>query len=130
MQQTVGSCEKRGIRWTTEKNLEDLDFTDDLCLMSHKLEDLQAKTYKLVEEAAKTGLPSSEHREDRGDEDTAPTTPTTTTNSNHHQREKLKGSSLLHLSTLGSTVSITGSTGTDEDVKVRIGKSARQAFLH
>ncbi|CAH8605478.1 unnamed protein product [Heterobilharzia americana] len=50
MQQTVGS-EKRGIHWTTEKNLEDLDFADDLCLMSHKLEDLQAKTNKLIEEA-------------------------------------------------------------------------------
>ncbi|CAH8613731.1 unnamed protein product [Heterobilharzia americana] len=50
MQHTVKS-EKMGIRWTDEKSLEDSDFADDLCLMSHKLEDLKAKTNKLTEEA-------------------------------------------------------------------------------
>ncbi|CAH8658874.1 unnamed protein product [Heterobilharzia americana] len=101
MQQTVGSCEKRGIHClTAEKNLEDLDFADDLCLMSHKLEDLQTKTNKLTEEARRGSEDgtSSEYREDRSDEDTAPPPSTTTTNSNHHQREKLEGSNLLHLS--------------------------------
>ncbi|CAH8650051.1 unnamed protein product [Heterobilharzia americana] len=48
--------------------------------MSHKLEDLQAKTNKFIEEAVKTGLPSGEHREDGGDEDTQPTTATITLN--------------------------------------------------
>ncbi|CAH8626444.1 unnamed protein product [Heterobilharzia americana] len=94
MQQTMRSCEKRGIRWTAEKNLEDLDFAGDLCLMSHKLEDVQGKTKKLTEEArqgSEDGT-SSEYREDRGDEDTK-----STTNSSHHQREKLKENSLLHL---------------------------------
>ncbi|CAH8639305.1 unnamed protein product [Heterobilharzia americana] len=94
MQRTVGS-EKREIRWTAEKNLEDLDFANDLCLMSHKLEDLQAKTNKLAEEAAKTALQVNVGK--TGDEDTQATT-TATTNSNHHEREKLKGSNLLHLS--------------------------------
>ncbi|CAH8523862.1 unnamed protein product [Heterobilharzia americana] len=70
--------------------------------MSHKLEDLQAKTNKLTEEAGQNSEDgtSSEYREDRCDEDTQPTSvppPPTTTNSNHHEREKLKGSSLLHL---------------------------------
>ncbi|CAH8452879.1 unnamed protein product [Heterobilharzia americana] len=59
----TGSCGKQWAArrggcagWTAEKNLEDLDFAGDLCLMSHKLEDLQTKTNKLAGEAAKTGL--------------------------------------------------------------------------
>ncbi|CAH8444084.1 unnamed protein product [Heterobilharzia americana] len=101
-------------------------------VMSHKLEDLQAKTNKLVEEVGqsrKTRLPSGERREDRGDEDTQPaaavaaatttTTTTTTTVTNHHQQEKSEQSCLFHLHTyLGSIVSTTGHRiGTDEDVK-------------
>ncbi|CAH8662821.1 unnamed protein product [Heterobilharzia americana] len=123
MQQTVGS-EKRGIHWTTEKNLEDLDFADDLCLMSHKLEDLQAKTNKLIEEAAKTGLQVNIEK-----------TEVMKIPHHHHQQQQqqtpitVNGRNLKEVTSftyLGSTVSTTG--GTDEDVKVRIGK-ARQAFI-
>ncbi|CAH8652606.1 unnamed protein product [Heterobilharzia americana] len=66
-------------------------------VMSHKLEDLQAKTNKLTEEAGNENWTSSERREDTGHEDIKPTPTTTTTSSNHHQRQKLKGSSLFHL---------------------------------
>ncbi|CAH8620161.1 unnamed protein product [Heterobilharzia americana] len=56
MQQSVRS-DKMCIRRTGENTLEVLDSAnDDLCLMSHKVEDLQAKTNQLAEEAAKTGL--------------------------------------------------------------------------
>ncbi|CAH8843500.1 unnamed protein product [Trichobilharzia szidati] len=55
MRQTVGN-EETGIKWTHTKNLEDLDFADDICLISHKLEDMQAKSNKLAEEASKIGL--------------------------------------------------------------------------
>ena len=49
--------EETSIKWTHTKNLEDLDFTnDDLCLISHKLEDMQVKSNKLAEEASKIGL--------------------------------------------------------------------------
>ncbi|CAH8517464.1 unnamed protein product [Heterobilharzia americana] len=49
--------EKRGIRCLTdEKSLENLDFAVDLCPMSHILEDLQAKTNKLTEEAGQRKL--------------------------------------------------------------------------
>ena len=37
-------------------HLEDLDFADDICLISHKLEDMQLKNNKLAEEASKIGL--------------------------------------------------------------------------
>nr|CAH8869010.1 unnamed protein product [Trichobilharzia regenti] len=54
MQQTVGN-KKIGTRWTDEKKIVGLDFSDDSCLMSYKLEGLYEKTNKLAE-VAKTGL--------------------------------------------------------------------------
>ena len=39
-----------------KKNLEDLNFANDICLISHKLEDMQVKSNKLAEEASKIGL--------------------------------------------------------------------------
>ena len=79
MQHMVGS-EKRGIQWIGKKTLKDLDFADDLCLMSYNSEDLQDKTNKLVEEAASEDRTSSEHRKDGVDEDNQPTTATTSSN--------------------------------------------------
>ena len=55
--------EETGIKWTHTKNLEDLDFADDLFLISHKLEDMQVKSNKLTEEASKIGSTSGERRE-------------------------------------------------------------------
>ncbi|CAH8500871.1 unnamed protein product [Heterobilharzia americana] len=114
--------------WTAEKNLEYLDFaSDDLCLMSHKLEDLQVKTDKLSEEAGqrrrdflqvnieKTEVMKIPHQQLQQQQQTAVT---------------INGRNLKQVTSftyLGRTVSTTGGTGTDEDVKVRIGK-ARQAF--
>ena len=37
-------------------HLEDLNFADDICLISYKLEDMQLKSNKLAEEASKIGL--------------------------------------------------------------------------
>ncbi|CAH8564362.1 unnamed protein product [Heterobilharzia americana] len=120
MQQTVGSPEKMGIRWTTENNLEDLDITnDDLCLMSHKLEDLQAITNKLSEEAGqrrKTGLQVNIEK----------TEVMKIPNKQHQQQQQqrqtpinINGRNLMEVDSstyLGSTVSTTGG-GTDNDVK-------------
>ncbi|CAH8454353.1 unnamed protein product [Heterobilharzia americana] len=92
-------------RWTAVNSLEDLDFDDDtLCLMSHKLEHIHAKTNKLTQQVRQGSEDrnSSERREDAGEEDTQTTPPpsptTTTTSSDHHQQQKLKTSSLFHLS--------------------------------
>ncbi|CAH8614784.1 unnamed protein product [Heterobilharzia americana] len=123
MQQTVRS-KKRGIHWTREKNLKYLEFTDDLCLTSYKLEDLQAKTNKLAEEAAKTGVQVNIEK----------TEVMKMPNPQHQQQQQqtpitINGRNLEEVASayLGSTVSTTG--GTDEEVKVRIGK-ASQAFIN
>ena len=46
----------RGIQWTLYTHLEDLDFADDLALMSRVLNHLKEKTTRLAEIGAKTGL--------------------------------------------------------------------------
>ena len=50
------TTQPRGITWKVFESLEDLDFADDLCLLSHKAEHLQAKTDALVREGKKVGL--------------------------------------------------------------------------
>ena len=47
---------RTGIQWTFMKQLEDLDFTDDISLLSHKQQDAQEKLCRVAEEAEKTGL--------------------------------------------------------------------------
>ena len=47
---------KTGIQWTFTKQLEDLDFADDISLLSHRYQDAQEKLSRLAEEAEKTGL--------------------------------------------------------------------------
>ena len=46
----------RGVQWTLMETLEDLDFADDIVLMSHRLKDIQDKTNDLVKESKKVGL--------------------------------------------------------------------------
>ena len=38
----------RGIRWTLFPTMEDLDFADDLALVSHTQEDVQEKTTRRI----------------------------------------------------------------------------------
>nr|KAG5701747.1 hypothetical protein BaRGS_004349 [Batillaria attramentaria] len=45
-----------GIQWTFTKQLEDLDFADDISLLSHKQQHAQSKLTRLAEEAGKRGL--------------------------------------------------------------------------
>ena len=53
---TIYSRWNTGIRWTFTKFLEDLDFADDICLLSHKQQHAQNKLERVAEEAGKTGL--------------------------------------------------------------------------
>ncbi|WP_353806145.1 reverse transcriptase domain-containing protein, partial [Acinetobacter baumannii] len=48
--------EQTGIQWTLTRVLEDLDYADDICLISQMHEHRQSKTDRLAQEAAKTGL--------------------------------------------------------------------------
>ena len=57
MQETIKGG-KSEVQWTLTQCLEDLDFADDLCLISQKHQHMQEKTNKLIQEAAKTGLKS------------------------------------------------------------------------
>ena len=46
----------REIRWNFTTVLEDLEFANDIALLSSKLNDLHEKTGRLTEEAARVGL--------------------------------------------------------------------------
>ena len=52
----VNRDRRRGIRWGLVDRLEDLDFADDLCLLSEAHREMQAKLGDLTEEAGKVGL--------------------------------------------------------------------------
>ena len=52
----VTADKRRGIRWKFTTVLEDLDFADDIALLSSKFNDLREKTGRLTEEAARVGL--------------------------------------------------------------------------
>ena len=47
---------KRGISWTLSDMLEDLDFADDLALLSHRHQDIQSKTNDLASNGKQIGL--------------------------------------------------------------------------
>ena len=47
---------KRGISWTLSDMLEDLDFADDLALLSHRHQDIQSKTNDLASKGKQIGL--------------------------------------------------------------------------
>ena len=47
---------RQGIQWNMWKHLEDLDFADDLALLSHTKDQMQHKTDNLVSTAATVGL--------------------------------------------------------------------------
>ena len=53
-QSTAGK--KTGIQWTFTKQLEDLDFADDISLLSHRQQDAQEKLECVAAEAEKTSL--------------------------------------------------------------------------
>lgn len=55
MRRTVGNGEN-GIRWRFTSKLDDLDFADDIALISSTKQQIQDKTTKLEEEARRVGL--------------------------------------------------------------------------
>jgi hypothetical protein len=108
---------RNGIQWTMMSQLEDLDFADDLALLSHSQQQMQEKTTILENISKQLGL--TIHGEK---------TKIMRLNANSRDQIILRGTPLEEVSTftyLGSVVSIQG--GTDEDVKTRIQK-ARAAF--
>ena len=111
------SDKKTGIQWTFTKQLEDLDFADDISLLSHRHQDAQEKLSRLAEEAEKTGLNINIKktvviRINNKKED-----PITLHDEDLNEVEKFVY--------LGRVVNTDG--GTDEDIKSRINK-VRHAF--
>ena len=53
-QSTAGK--RTGIQWTFTKQLEDLDFADDISLLSHRQQDAQEKLCHVAADAETTGL--------------------------------------------------------------------------
>ena len=47
---------RMGIQWTLTKQLEDLDFADDISRLAHRHEDAQTKLEHVADEAEKVGL--------------------------------------------------------------------------
>jgi len=45
-----------GIQWTSEKDLEDLEFAENLALLSHSVNDKQVKTQDFAASATSVGL--------------------------------------------------------------------------
>ena len=105
------------IQWSLVKQLEDLDFADDLALLAQTHTQMQAKTTKLEAVSSKLGLKIN-------------TDKTKTIRINGNAREQIMINYLdiedvTSFTYLGSVINITG--GTYEDVLARIGK-ARSAF--
>ncbi|XP_073695611.1 uncharacterized protein [Garra rufa] len=109
---------RTGIQWTLWSQLEDLDFADDLALLSHSQQQMQEKTSVLAVTSSQVGL--NIHTEK---------TKILKINSSCNNPVTLNGSSLEEVQSftyLGSIIDQQG--GTDTDVKARIGK-ARAAFI-
>ena len=107
----------KGIQWTLMRKLEDLDFADDLALLSHRLQDMQEKVNSLREASQRVGLRISQEK-----------TKVMRINSGQDAPiiiEGMPAEDVKEFVYLGSKISQTG--GTDEDITARIRK-ARQSF--
>lgn len=102
-----------GIQWTLTKQLEDLDFADDISLLSHKQQHAQSKLTRLAEEAEKIGLKINVRK-----------TKVMRLNNRQEHPLQLQGEDLVETNRfvyLGSIVNSDG--GADEDVRSRINKA-------
>ena len=111
---------QNGIHWTFTKHLDDLDFAEDICLLSHSHKQMQKKSSKLTLEAEKTGLKINIQK--------TKLLKDLKVNSIQQAKVQLKGKDIEEGNKfiyLGSVVTDKGET--DEDVKNRIG-NAKHAF--
>ena len=107
-----------GIRWKFTSKLEDLDFADDIALMSSKFNDIQDKTTAVKEWAEKAGLKININK-----------TKSMRLNAKIERPIKIDGQEreeVEEFTYLGSKVTKEG--GASEDIKARLQK-ARGAFL-
>ena len=110
--------ERNGIQWTLFDQLDDLDFADDLALLSHNHEQMQGKTTALQTTAWKISLKINTEKTKVMRINTSRTEPIRLGDN------EIEG--VTSFTYLGSIVDTTG--GTDQDIKIRIGK-ARTAYI-
>nr|KAG5711268.1 hypothetical protein BaRGS_005965 [Batillaria attramentaria] len=115
---TTTAGRKNGIQWTLWTQLDDLDFADDLALLSHSHSQMQDKTTCLEATSAGTGLTINRKKTELMKINTTANTPVTVGGEPIREVE-----SFVYL---GSVVD--GQGGTDRDVTARIGK-ARAAMV-
>lgn len=111
MRKMVGG-RKRGIQWGLRDRLEDLDFADDICLLSSRFSDMEGKLRGLQEEAKTVGLHINVKK-----------TKEMRLNTRTEGTLSVDGKDIEQVETftyLGSVVTKNG--GADEDVKQRIRK--------
>lgn len=109
---------RNGIQWTLGNQLNDLDFVDDIALLSHNRQQMQEKTSDLSSVSAQLGLRIHEGK-----------TKILKIHATSTEPVKLRGKSLEEVESftyLGSIID--NQAGTDADVKAKSGK-ARAAFL-
>ncbi|VDO49652.1 unnamed protein product [Schistosoma margrebowiei] len=109
---------KRGIQWTSRMQLDDLDFADDLALLSQTQQQMQEKTTSVAAASAAIGLNIHKGKSKVLRYNTVCTNPIT-----------IDGKDLEDVKTftyLGSIIDEHG--GSDADVKARIGR-AKAAYL-
>lgn len=112
---TVGR--RQGIQWTLWSHLEDLDYADDIALLSHTCQQMQNKSTELDQMARSIGL-----RIHPGKSKVLKIQTESTAGIRIDHKELEEVESFVYL---GSIIDKTG--GTKEDIKIRIGK-ARGAF--
>ena len=102
-----------GIQRTPTTRLHDLDYANDICFLSQKLQHMQAKTNNLAQIGETTDLRVNKEK-----------TKVMRTKRKQWDKVKLNGEDLEDVESftyLGSIITVTG--GTEEDVKCRIGKA-------
>ena len=102
-----------GIQWTFTNQLEDLDFADDVGLLSHRQQHAQTKLSRLSDEANKTGLKINTRK-----------TELLKVNNKQQAPLQLRGENIKEtdkFTYLGSIVSENG--GADEDIRSRVNKA-------
>ncbi|VDP78043.1 unnamed protein product [Schistosoma curassoni] len=115
---TSTSDGKHGIQWTARMQLDDLDFTDDLALLSQTQQQMQEKTISVAAVSAAVGLNIHKGKSKILRYNTACT-----------NLIKIDGDDLEDVKTFTYLSSIIDEqNGSDADVKPRIGK-ARAAYL-
>ena len=116
---TTKTGRNNGIQWTLQTQLDNLDFADDIALLSHNQRQMQDKTAHLAKTSAGTGLTINLKKMELMKINSTAATPVTVGGGEAIQEVE----SFVYL---GSLVDRQG--GTDQDVKARTGK-ARAAFI-